>query len=328
MAAMDAQLGAGEPMEHENPHASLAAHAMNNHPEPHETDQFLEALEATRLAHERSGRYEEADAHRQRAEALRKFEDDRRRQTHENQHREEVLNISEAHMHEMQDFEKSWDERHDEYERHAQNLMDVLAGRHQSELEVMIKKLEATVTPVSPKWSRDLLNLRKIQETLAKQKKYKEASEAQREASALEAKELALWEATRNAKIKKLMAQQEKKNELEMEGLRKRIASGREEQRHAMATEKNRLIQRYMNTKRQHESTHKIVKQRCERYSTLASGDHASTGVLETAVLRGPRPSSSNHSRGKPDSPGAQMYADTSGASAPVDALPSTDFDR
>lgn len=310
---MDAKVADGEPMELPvSTHAQLAAHALVNIPESHEMDQYLEALERTRVEHECNGNYEDADAHRERAEFLRDHEDNRRRQQLENQHRTEVLNINEAHMKELMDFEKSWDEKHDEFEQHGQSLLDTLAGRHQTELEATTRKLERTVQPISPKWSRDLLNLRKIQESLAKQKKYKEATEAQKEAAEMEERELQHWEATRNEKIRKLVAQQEKKNSMEMEGLRKRIASGREEQRQAMAAEKNRLIQRYLNTKRQHANQHKLVSHRAERYGSLAQGGTGAAGIINSQILLGPRPSSG---RGKPASPGVQTYADASHSS-------------
>merc|ERR1712107_259691 len=77
------------------------------------------------------------------------------------------------------------------------------------------------VEPRSPRWSRDLLNLRKIQETQAKQKKYSEAGVTKASADQLEAKEYGFWQQRRDAKIAGLEDQYLHKQQLEMGGLLK-----------------------------------------------------------------------------------------------------------
>ena len=54
---------------------------------------------------------------------------------------------------------------------------------------------------VQPKYSKDLLNLRKIQETLAKQKDYGEAHKMKLKADALEAWELEKWHGERQERF-------------------------------------------------------------------------------------------------------------------------------
>lgn len=80
----------------------------------------------------------------------------------------ERLGVEEAHMLEFQQFNQIWDKKMAEYESHAEELVEAMKERHASELRDYQRKLLGK--EIRPKFSKDLLNLRKIQETLAKQK--------------------------------------------------------------------------------------------------------------------------------------------------------------
>merc|ERR1712187_388005 len=140
----------------------------------------------------------------------------------------------------------------------------------------------AMTEPRTPRWSKELLNLRKIQETLARQKQYAEATRTQNCADDLEGKEHAAWQEKREAKIASLEDQFLEKQRREMGGLLKRIQSGREEQKQARKAELERLLQRYHNVKSQLESQQKIIQNRTEKYP---------------AISMTPRPSSAARSR-------------------------------
>lgn len=58
-----------------------------------------------------------------------------------------------------------------------------------SELANYIETVQAETHPRNPKWSKELLNQRKIQQTLAKQKKYQEAAATKKNADVMEEKE-------------------------------------------------------------------------------------------------------------------------------------------
>lgn len=227
---------------------------------------FLEVLEKHRLDCEREGKYEEAELARTRLAQLREHEENRRRDELRSQQLAERLGVEEAHMKELQEFNDIWDKKVAEFEGHASNLQNTLASRHKSEHGATLDKLRRETEPRTPRWSRDLLNLRKIQETLAKMKKYAEAGKTKAQADVLEAKEHALWKASREAKIAGLEENFLHKQQLEMGGLLKRIHSGREEQKMARKAELERLLQRYHNVKTQLESQQKIIQQRVERY--------------------------------------------------------------
>lgn len=80
----------------------------------------------------------------------------------------ERLGVEEAHMLEFQQFNLIWDKKMAEYETHAEELVEAMKERHAAELRDYQRKLMGK--QIRPKFSKDLLNLRKIQETLAKQK--------------------------------------------------------------------------------------------------------------------------------------------------------------
>jgi hypothetical protein len=81
----------------------------------------------------------------------------------------ERLGVEEAHMLEFRDFNCTWDQRMSEYERNAEDLFRQTQEKHREELIEFQKGLIAQSN--KPKFSRDLLNLRRIQENFAKQKK-------------------------------------------------------------------------------------------------------------------------------------------------------------
>merc|ERR1712185_809519 len=103
---------------------------------------------------ERQGKYVEAE-----------IEENRRKEAMCSRQIAERLGVEEAHMLEFQQFNMVWDKKMTEYERHAEELVEAMKERHAAEL----------------------LDLRKIQEHLAKQKDYTEAHKIKLKCDALEA---------------------------------------------------------------------------------------------------------------------------------------------
>jgi hypothetical protein len=209
---------------------------------------------------------------------LQQHEENRRRAELRSDQLAERLGVEEAHMKELQEFNDQWDTKMGDFEAHAEKLQAMLAERHQQELEAYTEKLHRETAPRTPRWSRELLNQRKIQESLAKQKKYKEAGIVKIQADQIESKEHERWLRSREGKITALEEQFVQKQNLEMQGLLKRIQSGREEQKQARKTELERLLQRYHNVKTSIESQQTIIRLRAEKYpqdwvhtSTMAS---------------------------------------------------------
>lgn len=247
---------------------------------------FLDVLERHRIECERSGKYEEAELARTRLEQLRRHEESRRREELRSQQLAERLGVEEAHMTELQEFNEIWDRKAAEFEAHAATLQNTLAARHQAEHQEHLERLRRETEPRTPRWSKDLLNLRRIQEILAKQKKYAEAEKTKLQADRVESEEHRAWKKKREEKIESLEKQFLHKQQLEMGGLLKRIQSGREEQKQARKGELERLLQRYQNVKSQLESQQKIIQQRVERFP-LTSGPQRPESRPESRSGRG-----------------------------------------
>eukprot|EP00933_Yihiella_yeosuensis_P033403 TRINITY_DN27116_c0_g1_i1.p1 TRINITY_DN27116_c0_g1~~TRINITY_DN27116_c0_g1_i1.p1 ORF type:complete len:277 (-),score=64.94 TRINITY_DN27116_c0_g1_i1:168-998(-) len=240
-------------------------------PDEHDIDAIVQALDQKRLAYEIEGKYEEADYTKQRLEQLQDQVEQKRREDMKSRQLAERLGVEEAHIKELQEFNAHWDQKAAEFEAHARNLQDQLKERHEKEFQTGRERFVIETEPRTPRWSRDLLNLRKIQDTLAKMKKYQEASKTKQQADIVEAKETEAWRVKRDAKVRGLEEQFLHKQDLEMNGLTKRIVSGREEQKQARKLELQRLLQRYHNVKSQLESQQKIATWRYERQTPRAA---------------------------------------------------------
>ncbi|CAJ1401409.1 unnamed protein product [Effrenium voratum] len=228
-------------------------------------DACAEALDQQRRQFEIEGKYEDAEQVKMRLELLQEKADAKRKEALRQRHLAQRLGVEEAHMKELQEFNQHWDQKVAEFEAHAASLQAQLQERHNQEFADARKKFETETEPRNPRFSKDLLNLRKIQDTLAKMKKYSEASKTKQQADLLEAKEREAWGAKRETKIRSLEEQFLHKQSLEMTGLTKRIVSGREEQKQARKLELQRLLQRYHNVKGQLESQQKIETWRNEK---------------------------------------------------------------
>merc|ERR1719396_223412 len=112
---------------------------MDQMPDEHAIQDFLEVLEKHRIACEKQGKYEEAELARTRLEQLRKHEENRRREELRSQQLAERLGVEEAHMTELQEFNEIWDRKVAEFESHAATLQNTLASRHKEEQEAQME---------------------------------------------------------------------------------------------------------------------------------------------------------------------------------------------
>ena len=105
---------------------------------------------------------------------------------------------------------------------------DFSQARHAAELQSYFNTLHQQMS--RPKASPELLNLRRVEEVLARQKKYNEAKEVKVKADELEAQEIARYEAEKAERITKLTRRSVHRQRLELAAVDQRIRSGRAEQ--------------------------------------------------------------------------------------------------
>uniref|UniRef100_A0A7S2CQS6 Uncharacterized protein n=1 Tax=Octactis speculum TaxID=3111310 RepID=A0A7S2CQS6_9STRA len=224
---------------------------------------FLSILEEHRKNCERQGKYVEAEIAKNRLEELKLHEENRRKEAMRSRQLAERLGVEEAHMLEYQQFNMDWDRKMNEYEKHASELADAMTERHKAELrdfqENLLHKQQR------PKFSRELLNLREIQRHLAMQKDYTEAHKIKLKCDALEAWELDKWKILKQQEMFQREAKFKHQKQQELLALRKRIQTGREEQKKQRELDLERLLQRYRNVKNELEAQQNLERIRMEK---------------------------------------------------------------
>ena len=213
---------------------------------------FLAILEDHKKSCERAGKYVEAEIAKKRLEELRQHEENRREEDLRSRQIAQRLGIEEAHMLEFQQFNAMWDRTMKEYEERAGELLEAMRQRH--ELDAQEFRAKHTATPSAPKQSSKLLDLRRIERTLAKQGQYVEAQKVKVRADALEAAEAERAAADRGQHLAKLENGLMQRQDQEVNALRQRIQTGAEEQRVARQQDLERLLRRYHNIKAELES--------------------------------------------------------------------------
>lgn len=133
-----------------------------------------------------------------------------------------------------------------EYDEEAKKVEEQLIQKNEDDIKAFQQEVENSI-PLKTKDTATLLNLRRIEESLAKQEKYLEAHKAQQQRIQLEKEEKDKWNAIRQQKIKAQMELFKKKKDVELNALRQRIKSGQEEQKKAREIELERLLHKYQN---------------------------------------------------------------------------------
>merc|ERR1712216_887017 len=264
--------------------ATPGTRIMGEEPAEQSVSDFLRILEEHRIECENEGKYVQAEIAKKRLDELRDHEENRQREAMRSRQITERLGVEEAHMMEFQQFNAIWDKKMDEFEMNAKQLVDNMRKKHANELFRFKDKLQKNL-PYRPKFSKELLNSRKIQETLAKMKNYAEAHKVKLKADHLEQAEL---EKLRSQHAHKLAAQEmqfAQRQEAELQALEKRIETARQEHEIQRQQDLERLLQRYQNVKSELEAQQNIERIRSEKYK-------GPSALYSTISATGSRPAS------------------------------------
>lgn len=128
---------------------------------------FSAVLEEHRKQCEAEGKYVEAEMAKNRIEELKIQDFTRRRETLIYEQAREREEVEQAHLMEYQDFNKRWDEALAQIEQQDQQAIRALEDRHIRDLEENRQLLEQKL-PLTFKHSAELLNLKQIQQQLAR----------------------------------------------------------------------------------------------------------------------------------------------------------------
>jgi hypothetical protein len=80
------------------------------------------------------------------------------------------LEVEQTHLDEFNGFNRAWDEKMQTYENKAKEEEETIEAKHKQDFELVTAQVQNKLSE-KPKPSSEILNLKKIQANLAKQKK-------------------------------------------------------------------------------------------------------------------------------------------------------------
>ena len=207
---------------------------------------FLNLLEEYRRKCEDEGNYEEARKARAKYEELRKKESARQLSSMRMAQDQELQNVENTQKQQFSEFSSAWDNYMAEYEATAYRSLEKLKEKHMLEYQSFHEKVLREAR-MRVKHSKELLELRKKEQTLAKQGIYEQAEAVKRKADQLEEWERARNEAQVEQIAEKKEAQLRRQQQLALAALLKRIQRDRSEQLKHRQMDSQRLMQRNKN---------------------------------------------------------------------------------
>lgn len=231
---------------------------------------FLRALEEHRKKCEKEGKYMEARVAAKRLNDLKVHEEQKRKQEVRARHLSERLDAERAFALEQEQHNKLWEEKIMEYEAWVAEQMERLKKLHVAKFEEFTSEAEGKA-PRRPQFSKELLNQRKIQENLAKQRKYEEAESLRRMADKMEVAEFQATIATYEAEVSLKGQQLKAKQQQEMEALLQRATRTRNEMRITRDLDFERRTQRFRNVMAELENLQKIENVQLECFLEMQS---------------------------------------------------------
>eukprot|EP00825_Cyclidium_porcatum_P039713 TRINITY_DN4882_c0_g1_i1.p1 TRINITY_DN4882_c0_g1~~TRINITY_DN4882_c0_g1_i1.p1 ORF type:complete len:319 (-),score=88.16 TRINITY_DN4882_c0_g1_i1:372-1328(-) len=223
-------------------------------PPTDDLEQYIEILYDHQKNCEKQGKYVEAEITKRRLKELKIQLESSNKKEMKDRHFSERNEVEKAHLSEFNEFNQFWDQKMKEFEEEARKVEQQTIDKQNQEMNQFIEELEKSL-PLKPKDSPELLNLKKIEESLAKQEDYIEAHKIQQRVLQIEKEEYEKWVFMRQQKIKNLIIQLKTRHNNELNALRQRIISGQEEQRKVRGQELEKLLQKYQNVKKELEIT-------------------------------------------------------------------------
>lgn len=129
------------------------------------------------------------------------------------------------------------------------------------------------------KLSAELLNLKKIQQNLAKQSQYQDAHQVQQQANEMENAEREAYMQSRHRKILAAEAKLLTKQQNEMNALQKKLEARMAERLKVRESDHNKLLQRYQNQKKEVENQQNLERIKLEKqYAVKQNRPGTATG--------------------------------------------------
>lgn len=241
----------------------------------------LRELEASRREKIETGEYREAGGLQKKIEKLKLSEDKRFRQVRvghlerrtmhfigqiafaqelETKHRDQLQELKKKQDDEQAAFELKWQETFDRLKNEAKETENAMKKKHEEETVKSKDINPGGASTMSPKWSSKLLDLRKSEESLLRMHEFIKAAKVKDAADLLEEKELkAILEKNKNLG-KAEAAQLSHQQKLEMDVLRQRHKTAKDEATVTLKKEVEILSKKFKVERQEMDKMHSLEK--------------------------------------------------------------------
>jgi hypothetical protein len=209
--------------------------------------EFLRILEEYRVKCEEEGNYLEAGRANKQLGVLRRQEEARQQKAILARQLAERQDVQLAHNMQFSDFNSAWDKYMEEYDSMAQMYIQQMTERHALVLLEYQKQLRHELAGKPPKWSKELLECRRKQHILARNKEYAEAEKLKKVSDKVEEKERKGMEKGQAILFARKEAKYRQQQQAELSALLKRIEVRRREHIKQRNLDSKRLLQRNRN---------------------------------------------------------------------------------
>jgi hypothetical protein len=224
--------------------------------------EFLRILEEYRVKCEEEGNYLEAGRAHKQLSVLRKQEEKRQQKAIKARQISERQDVQLAHNMQFSDFNSAWDKYMEEYDSMAQMYIQQMTERHAMVLLEFQKQLRDELAAKPPRWSHELLEMRRKQHICARNKNYAEAQRMKKFSDKAEAKEKKEMESAQAIVFARREAKYRQQQQAELQALLKRIECRRKEHIKQRNLDSKRLLQRNRNVQAVLEQKQSIECQR------------------------------------------------------------------
>ncbi|OMJ91628.1 hypothetical protein SteCoe_5776 [Stentor coeruleus] len=210
----------------------------------------IEVLQEQCRAFEREGKFKKAQMIKNQIEEELLREEAKIYDEIQGKQENERIELEDSHLLEYQEFISNWDKRLNSHKKDSDQQIFLMIEKHKREKIQLLEKLEKQIS-LTPKPSAELLNMLKIQEGLIKIQDYGEAHKVQQRVNLLTKGENHDWDKERKRKIMQQEAHLDKRQEIELNALRKRLNTIEDEMKTMRIAELESLLQKYQNAKKE-----------------------------------------------------------------------------
>jgi hypothetical protein len=166
-------------------------------------------------------------------------------------HLTERYSVDQAEHEEINEYNNYWQQKLEEFDKESQSKLEELEATQAKYIEVFNKEQQERLL-MRPKYSKKLLDLRAIQQTMARSKQYEQAEALRTKANVLQTYELHLLKqnASKTIEIKRNNLMQQQRTELEIFHKRRFVERELLEKQRAIYLEA-KIIQKYRNLKQE-----------------------------------------------------------------------------